>query len=45
MMWFARVKRFYDMGLWTNEQVGEAVIFNRITAEQYEEITGEIYAI
>ena len=42
-MWFARIKRFYDLGLWTIEQVREAVQFGRITAEQYKEITGEDY--
>ena len=42
-MWFSRIKRFYDSGLWTKEQVADGVKFGRITAEQYEEITGEIY--
>lgn len=40
-MWFARIKRFYDNGLWTKEMVADAVIYNRITVEQYKEITGE----
>ena len=42
-MWFARIKRFYDRGLWTKEMVRDAVEYNRITAEEYEEITGEVY--
>ena len=42
-MWFARIKRFYDMGLWTVEQVREAVQFNRITQNEFKEITGIAY--
>ena len=42
-MWFARIKRFYDAGLWTKEQVRDAVTFNRITQEEYEQIVGEPY--
>lgn len=42
-MWFDRIKRFYDAGLWTKEMVADAVRFNRIAAEQYKEITGEDY--
>ena len=43
IMWFARIKRFYDAGLWTKEMVADAVVFGRITPEQYEQITGEPY--
>lgn len=42
-MWFDRIKRFYDGGFWTKEMVADGVRMNRITAEQYEEITGEVY--
>ncbi len=42
-MWFERIKRFYDRGLWSKEAVGLAVEKGRITPEQYEEITGEPY--
>ena len=42
-MWFDRIKRFYEAGLWTKEMVADAVVYRRITAEQYEEITGEEY--
>ncbi len=42
-MWFDRIKRFYDRGLWTIEMVGFAVVHSRITEEQYKEITGEDY--
>lgn len=40
-MWFDRIKRFYDAGLWTKEMVKDGVRMNRITVEQYKEITGE----
>lgn len=40
---YNKVKKFYDDGLWTKEQVGNAVIKEWITAEEYEMITGEIY--
>ena len=42
-MWFARIKRFYDGGLWTKEMVADGVVANKITGEQYFEITGEVY--
>jgi len=42
-MWFDRVKRFYDRGLWTKGMVADAVVTARITSEQYKEITGEDY--
>ena len=40
---FEKIKRFYDLGLWTKEQVGSAVEKGVITPEQYKEITGEDY--
>lgn len=42
-MWFDRIKRFYDGGLWTKEMVADGVKANKITAEQYKLITGEDY--
>lgn len=43
MLTYDRIKRFYDGGLWTDSMVGDAVDKGVITAEQYEEITGEKY--
>lgn len=43
MDWFKTIKRFYDMKLWTIEQVAAGVYAGKITAEQYKEITGEDY--
>lgn len=42
-MWFARIQKFYNDGLWTKEMVADAVRMNRITAEDYKTITGEDY--
>lgn len=45
---FEVVKNYYDSGLWKKKAVRNAVttpkIEWRITAEEYEEITGEPYA-
>jgi len=43
MTWFERIKGFYDRNLWTKKMVADGVKYNRITAEQYQEITGEPY--
>lgn len=44
MDWYSRIKRFYDEGLWTIEQVKEAVTYNKLTEAEFKEITGEDYA-
>lgn len=41
MSWFEKIKKYYDDGLWTKEMVRNAVIKGKITAEEYELITGE----
>lgn len=40
-VWYKAAKRYYDMGLYTKEQVAIFVIKGRITEEEYEEIVGE----
>lgn len=40
---FLKIKKWYDSGLWTKAMVANAVVKGKITAEQYEEITGEAY--
>jgi len=42
MNWFDSVKFYYDKGLWSKERVYN-VVGKVITAEEYEEITGEPY--
>lgn len=41
---FEKIKRWYEQGLWTKAWVHNTVVKGKITAEQYEEITGEPYA-
>jgi uncharacterized XkdX family phage protein len=43
MNWYDIIKRYYDSGLWTKEQVANAVVMGKITPLQYEQITGEPY--
>lgn len=38
---FEKVKRFYALGLYSKEQVGQFVIKGKITAEEYKLITGD----
>lgn len=40
---FAKIKRWYEKGLWTEAMVRNAVEKGVITAEQFEEITGIPY--
>jgi uncharacterized XkdX family phage protein len=41
---FKIIKKNYERGLWTKQMVAVSVKKGVITAEQYEEITGEEYA-
>ncbi|MGO4540388.1 XkdX family protein [Paenibacillus sp. 2TAB19] len=43
MDWFGIIKRHYDAGRYTVNNVATFVIGNKITTLQYEEITGETY--
>lgn len=43
MNWYKTTKRYYDMGKYTNEQMKVFVKGNKITIEEYEEITGVKY--
>lgn len=40
---FNSIKRYYDSGRYTKEQVKVFVMARWITAEEYEQITGEPY--
>lgn len=40
---FNKVKGYYDNGLWNKTMVRNAVVKEWITAEEYQEITGEEY--
>lgn len=40
---FDKVKRFYDIGLYTKAQVAAFVRKGKLTADEYEAITGDEY--
>lgn len=41
---FAKVKAYYDNGLWNKAMVRNAVVKGWITLAEYAEITGEVYS-
>lgn len=43
MTWFERIRKFYNEGLWSINQVRDGVLYNKITTSQYKDITGEDY--
>ena len=43
MNWFEKIKRYYDKGIYINDEVKVFVKGNKITEEQYKEITGDNY--
>lgn len=43
MDWYSKVKRYYDKGFYSNEQVKVFVEAEKISPEEYEQITGEPY--
>ncbi len=40
---YAKVKKYYENGLWSLRQVGDAAKRGWVSVEEYEEITGEVY--
>lgn len=40
---FDKIKKYYDDGLWSISRVRDAVEKGKITAEEFEEITGQPY--
>ncbi|MBR1524360.1 MAG: XkdX family protein [Lachnospiraceae bacterium] len=40
---FEKVKKYYERGFYSKAQVADFVKKGKLTAEQYEEITGEAY--
>lgn len=43
MNMFKIVKRYYDKGIYSKENVATFVRAGKLTAEQYEQITGDVY--
>lgn len=44
-IWFRSVKKYYEMGFYSNDDVKVFVQAEFITEEQYKKITGEEYAV
>lgn len=42
-MTYAKIKEYYDEGLWSKKMVRKAVTLGYITKAQYATITGETY--
>lgn len=42
-MWFDKIKRYYDTGVWNKTMVWHSVGKGKISTEDYEAITGETY--
>ena len=42
-IWYVAAKRYYDMGIYSKEQVALFVVKGRITEAEYEEIVGESF--
>ena len=43
MDWFRTISDFYKSGFYTDDQVKVFVAKNKITADQYQQITGQVY--
>lgn len=43
MVWFQKVKEYYDKELWSMEMVRNAVVKRKITEAEFKKITGEDY--
>jgi uncharacterized XkdX family phage protein len=41
--WFTTIKTLYGWNCYTSEEVGKFVEYQKITPEQYEQITGALY--
>ena len=39
-----QVRRYYELGLWSEKRVRDAVAKNAITAEEFKDITGNDYS-
>lgn len=40
---FEKIKKWYGQGLWTMEMVAAAVVKGKLTAAEYQTITGQEY--
>lgn len=44
-MWYNSVKRYYDMGFYTKDNVKVFVVAGMVTDEDYKKITGDVYVV
>lgn len=40
---YEKIKAWYELGVWNEERVRNAVIKGKITADEYTQITGKAY--
>lgn len=40
---YEKVKRYYELGLWSEQRVRDAVLKGAITPEEYAEVVGKQY--
>lgn len=40
---FAEYKYYYELGIWTEKRIHDAVTKGKLTAEEYTKITGKTY--
>ena len=41
--WYEKIKGWYEAGWWTKGMVKDAVVKEKITADEYKDLTGEDY--
>lgn len=41
--WYKKIKEWYEAGYWTTGMVKNAVVKEKITADEYKTITGDEY--
>lgn len=44
MTWADRIKKYYNSGLWSEKMVSDAVLKQKITEDDYNEITGDSWS-
>lgn len=42
---YERIKKYYELGVWSKERVRQAVVKGWLSAEEYRGITGEDYVV
>lgn len=42
-MWFDKLNKYFESGLWSEEMIANAVVKGKITEDEYQQITGVTY--